>query len=97
MYPWFKSLKIARTKPTAAPVASKTSDDHNTDWSAKHGTENRHLPEVLPLSPPPAKKELSGQSTNEKSEILSNQKLTKMHIQAANASTLTLEGKTSTK
>ena len=97
MHPWSKSLKIARTKPTEAPVASKTSDDLDSDWSAKHDAENRDQSKVLPLSPPPAKKELFEQSTNEKSEILSNQKLTKMHIQAGNASSLTLEGKTLTK
>merc|ERR1712131_121857 len=89
----FKPLMVSRTKPVAAPVASKTFQNSNSDWSANHDIEKHLTREVLPLGPPPTKttKEIAEPSTNEKAEISSNQKLTRMHIQAGNASSLTLE------
>ena len=95
---------VSRTKPMVAPanipMSTKAARNSASDWAAndnvrKFGNNDR-FPEVLPLSPPPTKmqKDKPESSTNENAEIASNQKLTKMHIQAGNASSLTLEGKT---
>ena len=99
-----KPLMVSRTKPMVAPanipVSTKAARNPPSDWTANDNVRkfenNDHLPEVSPLSPPPTKmqKDVPESSPNENAEITSNQKLTKMHIEAGNASSLTLEGKT---
>ena len=95
---------VSRTKPMVAPanipMSTKSARNPHSDWKANDNVrkfENKdRFPEVLPLSPPPTKieKDAPESSPNQNTEIASNQKLTKMHIQAGNASSLTLEGKT---
>ena len=83
--------------PVEIPV--KTARNPSSDWTANDNARkienNDRLPEVLPLSPPPTKmeKDVPELPANEYAEISTNQKLTRMHIQAGNASSLTLEGK----
>ena len=99
----YKPLMVSRTKPMVAPanipVSTKAARNPSSDWTANDNGrkmgQNDRFPEVLPLSPPPTKlqKDKPESSTNENAEISTNQKLTKMHIQAGNASSLTLEGK----
>ena len=96
---------VSRTKPVPAPAKNpvdipvKPARNPSSDWTANDNArkleQNDRLPEVLPLSPPPTKmeKDIPELSANENAEISSNQKLTRMHIQAGNASSLTLEGK----
>ena len=101
----FKPLMVSRTKPMVAPanipVTPKAARNPSSDWTANDNGrklgQNDRFPEVLPLSPPPTKiqEDKSETFTNENAEISTNQKLTRMHIQAGNASSLTLEGKTS--
>ena len=98
-----KPLMVSRTKPMVAPanipMSTKAARNPPYDWKANDNVrkfENKdRFPEVLPLSPPPSKieKDAPESSPNQNAEIASNQKLTKMHIQAGNASSLTLEGK----
>jgi len=99
----YKPLMVSRTKPMPAPAKNpvdipvKPARNPSSDWTAKYNSrkleQNDRLPEVLPLSPPPTKmeKDIPELSANENAEISSNQKLTRMHIQAGNASSLTLE------
>jgi hypothetical protein len=95
-----KPLIVSRTKPMIVPAApahaqvdKNPAQNPSSDWRANYNAgkleQKDHFPEVLPLSPPP--KDVPESSTNENAEISSNQKLTKMHIQAGNASSLTLE------
>ena len=78
--------------PANIPVSTKAARNPSSDWTANDNGrntqgQNDRFPEVLPLS-----QGKSESSTNENAEISTNQKLTKMHIQAGNASSLTLEG-----
>ena len=97
-----KPLMVSRTRPMVAPanipMSTKAARNPPSHWEANDNIrkfENKdRFPEVLPLSPPPTKIEKDApDSPNQNAEIASNQKLTKMHIQAGNASSLTLEGK----
>merc|ERR1711917_40915 len=81
----YKPLMVSRTKPMVAPanipVSTKaarkpSSDSTANDNGRKLGQNDQGKPES---------------ATNENAEISTNQKLTKMQIQAGNASSLTLE------